>query len=55
MRDRLAGGRKGDAFFSDESLHRLASGDSSVLSSLSERDAAEFRKALENYKKIKGR
>lgn len=55
VRDRLAGGRKGDAFFSDESLHRLASGDSSVLSSLSERDAAEFRKALENYKKIKGR
>ena len=53
VRDRLAGGRKGDAFFSDESLHRLASGDSSVLSSLSERDAAEFRKALETYKKIR--
>ena len=53
VRDRLAGERKGDAFFSDESLHRLASGDSSVLSSLSERDAAEFRKALETYKKIR--
>ena len=56
-RDRLAdkAGLPAEDFFSEENLRRLSGGDSHVLSSLPPAEAAEFRKAVENYKKIKGR
>lgn len=55
VRDRLAGDGNRESFFPEENLRRLSRGDDSVLSGLPEKEAAEFRKAVENYKKIKGR
>ena len=54
VRDRLAGDGNRESFFPEENLRRLSRGDDSVLAGLPAEEASAFRKAVENYKKIRG-